>query len=133
MNPRTALMFAAAILLIVANVVEKDSSVSQIAEMNQGELRERAGTVADMSGFTPEDEIGPQEAAADRLDESDGRPNRTKETVEIADFSWEESTPNAPSIGEDLEEEDDRETLGDTDKSGRKPGDTDLNFDPRKG
>lgn len=68
MNPKTCLMMAAAVLLIVYNVMNKDGSVSQIAEMDQAALATRTAAISDMSGFSKDAELAVVEENADLVD-----------------------------------------------------------------
>ena len=68
MNPKTCLMMAAAVLLIVYNVMNKEGSVSQIAEMDQAALATRTAAISDMSGFSKDAELAVVEEDADLVD-----------------------------------------------------------------
>ncbi|ABC63746.1 hypothetical protein [Erythrobacter litoralis] len=54
-------MLVAAVLLVVASMMQQEGQVSQIASMDSGELRQRAAVADDMSGFTPDNELGPKD------------------------------------------------------------------------
>lgn len=88
MNPKTNLMIAAAILLIVYNLMNKEGSVSQIAEMDESQLIDRAASVSDMSGFSKDAELALDIEDADIQEpEQRARVEQAAMAPEIGDYS----------------------------------------------
>lgn len=93
MNSKTCLMIAAAILLIVYNLMNKDGSVSQIADMDESEVIDRAANVGDMSGFATQADIAVIEEDADlREPEQQARAVKADTVPVVADYSPQPST-----------------------------------------
>ena len=103
MTSRTALMFALAIMLIVANVMGKGGQVSNIAAKDATQLRDNMEQIGDMDGFTPDDKIGLQfdeEERDEQRQQADAVSGKLAETdqPQIGEFSWSEENANgAPS------------------------------------
>lgn len=95
MNPKTNLMIAAAILLIVYNLMNKEGSVSQIAEMDESQLIDRAASASDMSGFSKDAELAIDVEDADIQEpEQRARVEQAMPGPAIGDYS---AAPAAPS------------------------------------
>lgn len=90
MKPGIAMLFAGAVLLLVSNMMEADGQVSQLAELEKGELHGVANGPPEVEGsFTDPSDIGP-DANTPVFDVPDeGLPARpAKTTDEIGDFGW---------------------------------------------
>lgn len=121
MKPKSALLMTAAILLIVANMVEEDGKVDQIAAMEGDEIRSAsASTISQMTGFTPEDELGPQESVTDRAEVADDA-----SAPQIGDFNAQDLAPASPGT--------ERARRPVQNNTGLRPGEVDLDFNPTIG
>lgn len=139
MNPRLALMFVGAVLVLVANLVGEDSDVSRIAQANAGAGEAAAPDDAgNPDGFADDSEVGPL------LD-----PEEYDESVQQA-ARMAAAVPDQPEIGEfspDDAEVADTTRLAMSDRavgplskfawlpvrdtSGLQPGEVRVDFNPR--
>ena len=88
MNTRTALMFAAAILLLVSVILDSEGQVSKIAEMDGGDIRTSVAQSGGGSGFAGDDEIGVQVSEQERDEAEQQREQLARRTQpEIQQFS----------------------------------------------
>ena len=85
-----------AIMLIVANLMDKEGPVSQIAAKDATELRDNMEQASDMDGFTSDAKIGPQEDEEQRDEERQQAEDRAgKDQPEIAEFAWGDDSTSA--------------------------------------
>lgn len=123
MKPRIALMIAGGILLVAANMVQKNGRVDQIAAMEEQELRSAsATTISQMTGFTPDGQIGPQEEVNDREDMG-------SQPV-IEDFDWSKSRSADDDADTSPEPPSGIASLRSQGASALAPGQVDRDFDP---
>lgn len=138
MNPRIAIMFVCAVLLIVGNMVSKDGDVSRIAkakgQVDTPALAEAAGNP---DGFADDSEVGPLTDPED-LDESLQQAERLaaqQNQPEIGEFSLERAEVSEVTLLARSER-----AIGPLSKvawlplqdtSGLKPGEVRTDFNPR--
>lgn len=124
MNPRTNLMVVAAILLIIANVFGEDSQVVEIAEMDKGELLNRAEQVSNMDGFTPASELSAMVSGPVSDEDEDAAPRDVPEKSDDVPPDWAAAPEGDSEPKQELQE------IEKPEHQKLAPGEVDLNFDP---
>lgn len=138
MNPRIALLFVCAVLLLVANMVGEGSDVARIAEAGKKDSLANAERKAgNPDGFADDSEIGPQ-PDAEELDETSQQrvvQLAKAEQPEIGVFSLDQSQMprKLSATGEELAVGplSNDPTLPLHDRSGLAPGEVRTNFNTR--
>lgn len=137
MNPRMALLFVCAVLLVVANMVGEGSDVARIAERGKKPTLAQAQSEAgNPDGFADDSEVGPQ-PEPEELDEEFQQSLRltAQEQPAIGEFSLAQAQlPRTVSAGGvELAVGPLSEVPGMPlhDRSGMKPGEVRTDFNPR--
>ncbi|WP_284125910.1 hypothetical protein [Parerythrobacter aestuarii] len=129
MKPMTSALFAGAVLLIVANMMETDGTVSKMTDLEKGELRKGGAPEKIVGQFSKAAEVDPN-AGSEVTDTEDGEDpfaDAGGEQPVIGDFNMGEASANA--LAEDTS------TASNRRKGPRdlKPGEVSDNFNPTIG
>jgi len=123
MTYKVCLLFAAAILLLVSNLMESDGSVAQIAEIEEGKFAD-GSFEAETQAWTEESTSGQQRELSELLEGDSGNGSDVPEDADYAD----DADSITPEIGDFAAAP--KRTASVPDHHKLQPGESVLGFDP---